>query len=37
MLTAEQRAKAVARFRSFSEDFSALALAAAGPAQQPRQ
>jgi hypothetical protein len=37
MLTAEQRAKAVARLRGFSEDFSALAVAAAAPAQQPRQ
>jgi hypothetical protein len=36
MLTAEQRAKAVARLRGFSEDFSALAVAVAGP-DQPRQ
>jgi len=35
-LTAEQRAKAVARLRGFSEDFSALAVAVAGPVQ-PRQ
>ncbi len=35
-LTAEQRAKAVARLRGFSEDFSALAVAAAGPVP-PRQ
>ncbi len=31
-LTAEQRAKAVARLRGFSEDFSALAIAVAAPA-----
>jgi hypothetical protein len=34
-LTAEQRAKAVARLRGFSEDFSALAVAAAAPAAAP--
>src|SRR5258706_10680183 len=34
-LTAEQRAKAVARLRGFSEDFSALAVAVAAPVPAP--